>query len=656
MNGEPLFATPSSAPSDLSQKSSTPSPDGKSARFWPLALGSVGVVYGDIGTSPLYAFREALGQASRDGVTAEGALGVASLALWALILVVTVKYVIFLTRLSNHGEGGVLSLMALAQRAVGRRTLLIFVLGVAGAALFYGDAIITPAISVLSAVEGLKSVPGVGGFVSPAFILIAAGVILGGLFGLQSRGTARVAAWFGPICVVWFAVLAALGISHIIHQPGVFAALSPTYAISFLANHGAAGLFVLGSVFLTVTGAEALYADMGHFGRKPIVAAWLWLVLPCLALNYLGQGAMALQAVANARGARVENADWFFTMAPEMLRAPVVILATLATIIASQAVITGAFSLTSQAMQLGLLPRMRVDRTSEHEAGQIYIGRINWGLLVGVVALVAIFKSSAGLAHAYGLAVTGTMVVTTALAFIVLRRLWKWPLWKASVVIVPMMVIDLVFLGANALKVFSGGFVPLMLGAGLFLVMATWVRGAELVRARTARQALPLTDVIAMLARRPPHRAAGTAIFLAADNTAAPAALMHNLKHNHILHEVNVVLSVRTADRPRIADADRLAFEDLGHGFWRATATFGYMEQPSIPRILGLARKGGFKVDIHTTSFFLGKRTVVRSAKSSMPPWQARLFILLARNASAASDVYRLPPGRVVEMGAQVTV
>jgi KUP system potassium uptake protein len=307
-------------------------------------------------------------------------------------------------------------------------------------------------------------------------------------------------------------------------------------------------------------------------------------------------------------------------------------------------------------MQLGLLPRMKIDRTSEHEAGQIYIGRVNWALLVGVVALVAIFKSSAGLAHAYGLAVTGTMVVTTALAFIVVRHKLGWPLWKASLVIAPMMVIDLVFLGANALKLFSGGFVPLMLGAGLFLVMATWVRGAGLVRARSAGEALPLTDVVAMLAQRPPHRAAGTAIFLAADNTEAPAALMHNLKHNHILHQVNVVLSVHTADRPHVADADRLAFEDLGHGFWRATATFGYMEQPSIPRILSLARKGGFKVDINATSFFLGKRTVVRSVKSPMPPWQAKLFILLARNASAASDVYRLPPGRVVEMGAQVTV
>ncbi len=656
MIGGSESATPSSAPSDLSQQSSAPSPDGKSARFWPLALGSIGVVYGDIGTSPLYAFREALGQASRGGVTAEGALGVTSLALWALILVVTVKYVIFLMRLNNHGEGGVLSLMALAQRAVGRRTMLIFTLGVAGAALFYGDAVITPAISVLSAVEGLKSVPGLETAISPTTILVGTTVILIGLFAIQSRGTARVARLFGPVCVVWFAVLAALGLSHIVHQPGVLMAFSPTHAIGFLAGHGAAGLFGLGAVFLTVTGAEALYADMGHFGRKPIVAAWLWLVLPCLALNYLGQGAMALQAVADAHGAHVANADWFFTMAPEALRAPVVILATIATVIASQAVITGAFSLTSQAMQLGLLPRMRVARTSEHEAGQIYIGRVNWALLIGVVALVAVFKSSAGLAHAYGLAVTGTMVVTTTLAFIVVRHKWNWPIWKAALVCGPMIALDLVFLGANALKVLSGGFVPLMLGAGLFLIMATWVRGAGLVRARTAGESLPLTDVVAMLAQRPPHRSAGTAIFLAADNTEAPAALMHNLKHNHCLHEVNVVLSVRTADRPRIADADRLKFEQLGHGFWRATASFGYMEQPSIPRILGMARKGGFKVDMNTTSFFLGKRTVVRSAKSKMPPWQARLFVLLVRNATAASDVYRLPPGRVVEMGAQVSI
>ncbi|WP_420479022.1 potassium transporter Kup [Brevundimonas sp. FT23028] len=656
MTGEPAFATPSSAPSDLSQKSSTSAPSGAHARFWPLALGSIGVVYGDIGTSPLYAFREALGQASRDGVTASAALGVCSLALWALILVVTVKYVIFLTRLSNQGEGGVLSLMALAQRAVGRRTALIFALGVTGAALFYGDAIITPAISVLSAVEGLKSVPGVGGAISPATVLILSGVILIALFAVQSRGTAKVAAWFGPICVVWFAVLAVLGLSHIVHQPGVLAAFNPVHAVGFLAHHGTAGLFVLGSVFLTVTGAEALYADMGHFGRKPIVAAWLWLVLPCLALNYLGQGAMALQAVELARGARVENADWFFTMAPELLRAPVVVLATLATVIASQAVITGAFSLTSQAMQLGLLPRMKIARTSEHEAGQIYIGRVNIALLIGVVVLVAVFKSSAGLAHAYGLAVTGTMVVTTALAFIVVRRLWNWPLWKAALLFVPMLAIDLVFLGANALKILSGGFVPLMLGAALFMVMATWVRGAERVRLKTAGDTLPLAEVVALLAARKPHRAPGTAVFLAADNSLAPAALMHNLKHNHVLHETNVVLSIHTADAPRVADADRLTAEQLDGGFWRVTAVFGYMEQPSIPRLVGMAKRAGLKVDLQSTSFFLGKRTVVAAPRSGLPRWQAKLFMALARNAASASDVYRLPPGRVVEMGAQISV
>ncbi len=359
MTGEPLFATSKSAPSDLSQKSSTPAPQGESARFWPLALGSVGVVYGDIGTSPLYAFREALGQAAADGgVTPAAALGVASLAIWALILVVTVKYVFFLMRLGNQGEGGVLSLMALAERAAGKRTAVIFALGVMGAALFYGDAIITPAVSVLSAAEGLKTIPGLSALATPAWVMIISLVILVGLFAMQARGTAGVGRWFGPICLVWFTTLAALGISHIVHHPGVLGALNPLHAAGFLANHGMIGLFVLGSVFLTVTGAEALFADMGHFGRKPITAAWLWFVFPCLVLNYLGQGAMALQAVDLAGGAVVPNQDWFFVMAPEALRAPVVILALLATIIASQAVITGAFSLTRQAIQLGLLPRM----------------------------------------------------------------------------------------------------------------------------------------------------------------------------------------------------------------------------------------------------------------------------------------------------------
>jgi len=657
MTGDNKVATSTSAPSDLSQKSSTSAPHGASARFWPLALGSVGVVYGDIGTSPLYAFREALGQASAgSGVTVPAALGVASLAIWALILVVTVKYVFFLMRLGNRGEGGVLSLMALAERAAGRRTAAIFALGVIGAALFYGDAIITPAVSVLSAAEGLKTIPGLGALATPAWVMVVSLVILVGLFALQARGTAGVGRWFGPVCAVWFATLAALGVSHIVHQPGVVAALNPAHAVGFLAAHGAIGLFVLGSVFLTVTGAEALFADMGHFGRRPIAAAWLWFVFPALTLNYLGQGAMAMAAVEAAHGAPVANQDWFFVMAPEALRAPVVILALLATIIASQAVITGAYSLTRQAIQLGLLPRMVIRNTSHHEAGQIYMPQVTLLLLVGVVFLIAVFKSSSGMAHAYGLAVTGTMVVTTTLAFIVVRGLWKWPLWRTLLLVAPLLALDLVFLGANMLKLLHGGFVPLLLGAGLFLVMATWARGAALVAARVARDSAPLADVIAMLAARPPHRAQGAAVFLTSDPDHAPSALMHNLKHNRVLHETNVILTVRTADTPVADDGARLAVERLSPDFWRVTATWGYMETPDVPRALMACRRTGLKFDIMSTSFFLGRRTIVPAERSAMPRWQDRLFVLLSKNATAPTDFYRLPPGRVVEMGTQVSV
>ena len=657
MTGEPQFTASTSAPSDLSQQSSTPAAKAAAdARFWPLALGSVGVVYGDIGTSPLYAFREGLAQASTGGVTAEAALGVASLAIWALILVVTVKYVFFLMRLGNNGEGGVLSLMALAERAAGKRTTAIFALGVMGAALFYGDAIITPAISVLSAAEGLKTVPGLGQLATPAWVMTIALIILVGLFAFQSKGTAGVGRWFGPICLVWFTALAAMGVSHIISEPGVLAALSPTHAVGFLATHGTASLFVLGSIFLTVTGAEALYADMGHFGRKPISAAWLYLVFPCLALNYLGQAAMALHAVAGANGARVENADWFFVMAPEALRAPIVLLAMAATVIASQAVITGAFSLTRQAIQLGLLPRMVIRQTSRHEAGQIYMPQVNGLLLIGVIFLISVFKSSSGMAHAYGLAVTGTMVITTSLAFVVVRGLWKWPLWKAALVVAPMITLDLVFLGANALKLFHGGFVPLMLGIGLFIVMASWSRGGRLVAEKVARDSAPLDSVIGMLTERGPKRVAGTAVFLTGDPDHAPSALMHNLKHNRVLHETNVILTVRTADTPTVDEADRLVAAPLAGGFWRVSATWGYMETPDVPAALTACRGHGLKVEMMTTSFFLGRRTVVPASKSEMPGWQDKLFILLVKNAADPTGFYRLPPGRVVEMGTQVSV
>ena len=587
-------------------------------------------------------------------------MGVVSLALWALILVVTVKYVIFMMRADNKGEGGVLSLMALAQRAVGRRTTVLFILGVTGAALFYGDSVITPAISVLSAVEGLKTVPALANVdaLSPgaSYVLILALVILVSLFLVQSRGTAKVANFFGPIMLVWFAAIASFGVLHIISQPAILLAISPTFAAGFLIHHGFIGLLVLGSVFLTVTGAEALYADMGHFGRWPIQAAWLFLALPSLALNYLGQGAFALDTLQAAHGAPVGDHDWFFQMTPEVFRAPMVIMATAGTVIASQAVITGAFSLTNQAMQLGLLPRMVVKRTSETAAGQIYLPQINFMLLIGVVFLVAVFKTSDSLGQAYGLAVTGTMAVTTSLAFIVVRRLWKWPLWLTVLVIGPMLSLDLVFLGANSLKLLSGAALPLVLGAALFLIMATWVRGGDILVRKVARDTPPLEEFIGLLRDRPPHRVAGTAVYLTGDPDRAPGALLHNLKHNKVLHQHNVILTVETAETPRVAEEERVACMPINADFMRIRVRYGFMESPNIPAALSACRKYGFAFDAMSTSFFLGRKTVVAAARKGLGRLQDRLFILLSKNAANPTDFFQIPPGRVLEMGTQVSV
>jgi KUP system potassium uptake protein len=652
MTGETAVAAPPPA------ANTTPpaTPHGAAQRFWPLALGSVGVVFGDIGTSPLYAFRQALAQASaHGGVHPEAVLGVVSLALWALILVVTVKYVLFMMRADNKGEGGVLSLMALAQRAIGHRTLVVFMLGVAGAALFYGDSVITPAISVLSAVEGLKTVPAFEN-ISLGMIIIISLVILVSLFAVQARGTAKVANFFGPVLVVWFAIIASLGVWHISHEPSVLWAISPHHAVLFLARHGVVGLFVLGSVFLTVTGAEALYADMGHFGRWPIQASWLFLVLPCLMLNYLGQGAFALHMVRAAHGQPVGDVDWFFQMIPAVMRAPMVVLAAAATVIASQAVITGAFSLTNQAMQLGLLPRMVVRRTSETQAGQIYLPQINMLLLIGVVFLIAVFKSSDNLGQAYGLAVTGTMAVTTSLAFIVVRKQWKWPLVGALALIGPMLTLDLIFLGANSLKILSGGAVPLLLGGSLFAVMATWVRGGDIIVAKSQRDTPPLADFVAILAARPPHRVAGTAVYLTVDPTHTPGALLHNLKHNKVLHQQNVILTVETAETPRVPDSERLKLQKINDDFQSLTVRYGFMESPNVPKALTACRKLGLSVDMMSTSFFLGRKTVVASPRGGLRHLQDRLFIVLAKNAANPTDFFHIPPGRVLEMGAQVTV
>ena len=665
MTGEAPLAAHSPSPQTSAHPLATPAaPNGHGGAFWSMAVGAVGVVFGDIGTSPLYAFRQALNATlphGADGVATgsvhiDAAYGVVSLALWALILVVTVKYVIFLMRADNRGEGGVLSLMALAQAALGRRTLIVFALGGIGAALFYGDSIITPAISVLSAVEGLKTVPALESWVSGSVVIITSLVILSGLFLVQSRGTAKVAVFFGPVLVVWFAAIAAFGAMHIIREPRILLAISPTYAVGFLLTHGMISLLVLGSVFLTVTGAEALYADMGHFGRWPIQASWLFLALPCLMLNYLGQGAFVLETLRAAHGAPVGDNDWFFQMMPAAARLPMVLMAAAATVIASQAVITGAFSLTNQAMQLGLLPRMVVRRTSETQAGQIYLPQINGMLAVGVVLLIGVFKSSNALGQAYGFAVTGTMAVTTSLAFIVVTRQWKWPLIGAVAMIGPMLTLDLIFLGANSLKLLSGAALPLVMGASLFFLMATWVRGNDIINRKLQRDTPPLDDFIAMLAARPPHRVAGTAVYLTADPTHAPGALLHNLKHNKVLHQQNIILTVETAEIPRVAEADRVRLERISDDFQRIHVRYGFMESPNIPRALIACKKLGLVYDTMSTSFFLGRKTVVATLRKGLGRFQDRLFILLAKNAANPTDFFQIPPGRVLEMGGQVSL
>ncbi|HWA62466.1 MAG TPA: potassium transporter Kup [Caulobacteraceae bacterium] len=626
-------------------------------RFAALTLGAVGVVFGDIGTSPLYAFKVAVGQAAREVVRQSDILGLTSLMLWALTIVVTVKYVTVLMRADNKGEGGILSLMALAQHALGGRTRFVLALGVIGAALFYGDAMITPAISVLSAVEGLRTVPELAGVVTLPVVLIISLAILIGLFLVQSHGTARVAAFFGPVCLLWFASITVLGVIHIPAEPKILLALDPTRGLAFLARHGVVGLFVLGSVSLTITGAEALYADMGHFGAGPIRLGWIAVVFPALALNYFGQGASALHYLAGPGSqAHIADQDWFFLLAPPFLRAPLVILATLATIIASQAVVTGAYSLSSQAIQLGLLPRLIVQRTSEVEAGQIYLPTINFLLMVGVILLVAIFKTSDSLANAYGLAVTGTMAVTTALATIVIRRLWAWPVWRTALVVTPLLAVDLAFFAANSLKLASGAWVSLAMGAAVAIVIVTWIRGRDILAEKSRRDRIPIADFIASLQRRPRHKVVGTAVYLSPEPDLTPSALMHNLKHNGVLHERNVLVTVTTADEPRVPDEKRGTIEAIAPGFWRVSLTFGFMERPDVPEAMKKMQTDEITFDPLATSYFLGRRTIVPSHDKGLRRLQDLLFIAMSRNSANPTDVFGIPPGRVVEMGVQVSV
>ncbi len=611
-----------------------------------LALGSVGVVYGDIGTSPLYAFREAaIAASSNQPVTRATVLGVLSLIVWSLIVTVTAKYVLILLRADNNGEGGTLSLTALASRAIGRRTAYIFIIGVIGASMFLGDSVITPAISVLSAVEGLKLAnPAFNDYVAPIAV-----AILIALFAAQRGGTAKVAAMFGPVMVVWFISIAIAGALHIRDDPYVLAAINPVYGVEFLLGHGGIGLITLGAVFLVVTGGEALYADLGHFGRKPIQTAWLCLVLPALLINYFGQGAKVL-----ADPAAIENP--FYRLVPETFLLPMIVLATAATVIASQAVITGAYSLVHQAIQLGLLPRLAILHTSASHVGQIYIPRVTAALLIGVLLLVGLFRTSSALASAYGIAVATTMVVDGLLAFIVIWRHWQWRAWQAGLLMLPFVVVDVTFFSANLLKLFEGAWAPLLFGATMVLLILTWRRGTGILLNKTRRSEVPLDTLFRNLEKKPPHFVPGTAVFLTSDPEFAPTALLHNLKHNKVLHENNVILTVVTADTPRVSEEERVKITPLSEHFSRVSLKFGYMEQPNVPKALAIARKHGWQFDIMSTSFFLSRRALKPSAKSGMPAWQDHLFIGLARSASDATDFFQIPTGRVVEVGTQVTV
>jgi KUP system potassium uptake protein len=613
-----------------------------------LAVGSLGVVFGEIGTSPLYVMRQALAHSRGPGGEL-AVLGVVSLIVWALILVVTLKYVVVLMRADNKGEGGALALMALAHRvSPPKRSRTILLLGLIGAAMFYGDAVITSSISVVSALEGLRdapgTLPGASGLVLPLSI-----AILVTLFAAQSRGTAGVARFFGPVTAAWLLVLAGLGVWHVADNPSILRALSPRYGVLFLAENGVVGFVILGAVFLAVTGAEALSAHMGHFGKRPIRFAWLVLALPGLVLCYLGQGALVLSRP-------VTRANPFFEMIPDLLYWPVLGLATAAAIIASQAVITGAATMTQQAVQLGLLPRIDIFRTSETRAGQMYAPAVNALLMAGMLLLLAVRHTSSDLASAYGVAVTAAMFVDTLLFYYVVRHLWKRPVWQAAAVTAPLAGLDLVFVGANLLKIPDGAWMPLLLAAAVVGVMLTWTRGSQVLAGKARRESVALVDLAGALKARPPHRVLGTAVFLTPNPEVAPAALLHNLKHNKVLHQKNIILTVKVAETPRVRDADRVRIEALDEDFKMVTITYGFMESPNVPKALGLCRQRGLKVDIMATSFFLGRRSVVPSGRSGMPLWQDRLFIFLMRNAADPSDFYKIPPGRVVEMGTQVTV
>jgi KUP system potassium uptake protein len=615
-------------------------------RMAPLMLGAIGVVFGDIGTSPLYALRVAFSGVHGIAVTAENIYGLLSILFWALMVIVTLKYVTLIMRADNRGEGGILALTALVSRGVDARSKVRWWLvgfGIFGSAMFYGDGMITPAVSVLGAVEGLEVLsPLLHSFIVPMSL-----IILVGLFWIQRRGTASVGAFFGPVCIVWFLALAALGLFQIVQQPGILAALSPLYAIHFIVEHPLATFFALGAVVLAVTGTEALYADMGHFGASPIRRAWYLLVLPALTLNYFGQGALLL-----GDPAAIKNP--FYLMAPQWAVLPLIILATAAAVIASQAVISGAFSLTRQAIQMGYCPRLRILHTSDREIGQIYVPFINWTLFVAVTLLVLGFRSSDNLAAAYGIAVTMAMMIDSVLIYVVMRRVWHWSRPIAVLIAVPLLAIDAALLSANLVKVPDGGWFPLLIGAAVFTLLTTWKKGRQILMERLDEDSMPLDLFIDSIGTSPPPRVPGTAVFLTSTANRVPHALLHNLKHNKVLHDRVVFLTVVTRDIPRVPESERVRTTELGCQFWRMEAFYGFVEDPDVPALLEAPSADGLQFDMMDTSFFVSRETLIATVRHGMALWRERLFVAMAKMAVKASDFFGVPTNRVVELGTQV--
>jgi KUP system potassium uptake protein len=634
-------------------ESAPPHSNGQDARtLAPLALAALGVVYGDIGTSPLYALRECFAAAHGVPPTVPNVLGVLSLFFWALTLVIVVKYLTFIMRADNHGEGGILALLALLRGDRFRRSTLV-TLGIFGAALLYGDGVITPAISVLSAMEGLSvATPRLEPFVVPLTI-----VILAALFVVQKRGTASVGAVFGPATFVWFIAIAMAGFPWVATHPIVLEAVSPWYAIRFFRDQGTHGFLLLGAVVLCITGGEALYADMGHFGRRPIRLAWYTVVMPALLLNYFGQGAMLLSVCAEGPGTAacqtaVDNP--FYSILPESLVFPMVVLAAIATVVASQALISGAFSLTQQAVQLGFAPRVQILHTSATTEGQIYVPVVNWTLMVSCIALVLATGSSSKLAAAYGIAVTGTMSITSLLFYAVARRRWHWPKWKAVSLVTVFLVIDLAFFSSNLAKFFHGGWFPIILALGIYYLMSTWKIGGIWRSREYEKTRVKFEDFLTGLKFDPPKRVKGTAVFMTQDREGTPPALLHHLKHNQVLHEQLVILTIETRAEPTVPRNRRIQIVQLGHGFWRAIASYGFMETPSVPEIMRLAALSGLASVRGRTSFYLGRETFVPTGRSNLPRWRKSLFTFMARNARSPTDFYGIPPNDVVELGAQI--